>query len=227
MLGTCRDVVSERHILRRELRVCIRVLPYLTSKFLVAVLFVIAQGTILVFVVNAALLQLALEELLQLLALVFLTGATSAAIGLFISAIAPNTRVALTLVPILMIPQLLLGGLLVEVKPWHEAERTESMILSAAQSASVQRWAFEGAFEIDDSLGKSVVHMSLREEGEEPLSRTDEYRIIKTNLTPVSEVLFPAPSIDSSPWVSPWSVLAANGLLFLFFAWLSTRYTTQ
>ncbi|HEY9170936.1 MAG TPA: ABC transporter permease, partial [Verrucomicrobiae bacterium] len=67
------------------------------------------------------------------------------ALGLAVSCLSPTQRFALTAVPLLMIPQMILGGMLrpeADLSDRHPAPRVLSWL-------TIQRWGFEAALNLD------------------------------------------------------------------------------
>lgn len=111
-----REIVKEGPIFRRERMVNLRLLPYLASKLLVLSLIVGLQATLLF----GSLKILHFAEIMYLPGLFFgipqlfvltLTGIVGIAIGLFVSAVVKTSEVATSLVPLILIPQILFAGL--------------------------------------------------------------------------------------------------------------------
>lgn len=111
-----RELVKERPIFQRERMVNLRLLSYVSSKLLVLSLIVGLQATLLFTTLKilhfAGIMYLpgVLFGLPHLLVLV-LTGIVGIAIGLFISAVVKTSEMATSLVPLILIPQILFGGL--------------------------------------------------------------------------------------------------------------------
>jgi ABC-type transport system involved in multi-copper enzyme maturation permease subunit len=111
-----RELVKERPIFRRERMVNLRLLPYVASKLLVLSFIVGLQATL--FFGTLKILHFAGVMYLpglwfglpQLLVLV-LTGVVGIALGLFVSAVVKTSEVATSLVPLVLIPQILFAGL--------------------------------------------------------------------------------------------------------------------
>ena len=87
-------------------------MPYLAAKFIVLTLIVALQTALLVALVGPAMLGLTVMAGLKLWGVLWLTAVDAVSLGLLLSAASPSIRVALTLVPLLMLPQILFGGLL-------------------------------------------------------------------------------------------------------------------
>lgn len=137
------EVVKERNILSRETRIYKSASLYYLSKLTTLLAFAIIQNTIFLSVSYAI---LEIRELffshLLILTLLSLTGIT---IGLFVSSI-PNisTKAVNNLVPLILIPQIILGGALIEYR-----EMNESIIIDNSNPIPEicqlipSRWGFE------------------------------------------------------------------------------------
>jgi ABC-type multidrug transport system ATPase subunit len=111
-----REVIRERAVYNRERMVNLRLLPYVGSKLFVLLLIVSSQ-CILLF---GTLKLLDLTSLMDLpgrlgglpqLFVMILTGMVGIALGLFISAVVKTSEMATSLVPLILIPQILFSGL--------------------------------------------------------------------------------------------------------------------
>ena len=111
-----REVIRERAVYNRERMVNLRLLPYVGSKLFVLLLIVSFQ-CILLF---GTLKLLDLTTLMALpgsfgglpqLFVMILTGMVGIALGLFISAVVRTSEMATSLVPLILIPQILFSGL--------------------------------------------------------------------------------------------------------------------
>lgn len=112
--GGSQELIKERSIYLRERMVNLGLLPYLTSKFLVFAGFGLVQVTLYVAVLAVRLEMPSEGRLLpgpvELGVTLFLTLLTGTATGLLISALAPNSTVAMYLVLIVVFFQNLFGG---------------------------------------------------------------------------------------------------------------------
>ena len=111
-----REVIRERAVYNRERMVNLRLLPYVGSKLFVLMLIVSVQclllfGTLkLLDVTTLMSLPGKFGGIPQLLVMM-LTGMVGVALGLFISAVVKTSEMATSLVPLILIPQILFSGL--------------------------------------------------------------------------------------------------------------------
>ncbi|HVF29291.1 MAG TPA: ATP-binding cassette domain-containing protein, partial [Pyrinomonadaceae bacterium] len=136
-----REIVKERAVYKRERMVNLSLLPYVGSKLFVLSLIVGAQCVLLfgtlkflstVFSSAGYLPGNFFQLGAQLLTLI-LTGMVGIALGLFVSAIVKTSEMATSLVPLILIPQLLFSGLV-------GVPEGAARVVGAAMPAT---WAFD------------------------------------------------------------------------------------
>jgi len=136
--NAAREIVTERAIYLRERMVNLRLLNYVLSKYLLLGLFCIIQCTLLLGIVFFALgfnggPVAFLTELANLVALAM----NATALGLCVSTVVSSAEAAMALTPIALIPQVVLGGLMVPM--------TTNPNLRPLMLVMPSRWGFEGA----------------------------------------------------------------------------------
>lgn len=148
LIDSCREIVKERSIVARELAVGVRLDGYLIAKAGLLFLLAAVQCALLVGIATAIQpLHAPVGAYLTLTALLILTAWATVSIGLVVSALARSIDQATSLIPLLLIPQLLFGAALVPLS------RMSSPIKAVAD-LMVSRWAFAGA--------GHTIHMNLR-----------------------------------------------------------------
>ena len=157
VMGACKEIVTEQHIVQRECRSCIRLGAYVVSKMWVQVILIALQTALLTAIAVPLMLNLPLVSGLLLWFVLWTGGITAAALGLLISALARTYRVALTAVPVLMIPQLLFGGLLRPIATTHGITRWPEIL----SYATIQRWAFEAGLSVDIYAQQNVLQQHI------------------------------------------------------------------
>jgi ABC-type multidrug transport system ATPase subunit/pSer/pThr/pTyr-binding forkhead associated (FHA) protein len=140
--NAAREIVCERAIYLRERMVNLRLLNYVLSKFILLGFFCIVQCALLLGIVFVALgfsggLQAFLIELADLVAL----GMSATALGLWVSALVGSAEAAMALTPIALIPQVVLGGVMVPM--------TTNAWLKPIMYVVPSRWGFEGAIGVE------------------------------------------------------------------------------
>lgn len=138
MLNAIQEVCKERSITKREYMTGLSLTAYISSKILVLGILCLIQSVLIVSVF-AATVGLPEEGLLtnaylELLITTFLTAVASAAMGLFVSSLFTNADRAMTVAPILLMPQILFSGLIFKL------DGATEMISWFA----VCRWSMEG-----------------------------------------------------------------------------------
>ncbi len=136
--NAAREIVTERAIYLRERMVNLGLVNYVLSKYVLLGFFCIAQCTMLLAIVFFALGFNGgpLGFLLELGNLIAL-GMNATALGLCISSLVGSAEAAMALTPIALIPQVVLGGLMVPM--------TTNANLRPLMFAMPSRWGFEGA----------------------------------------------------------------------------------
>ncbi len=116
-----REIVKEAAIYKRERTVNLGNLPYMFSKIVVLGMLCMLQSAVLTFVVELGepLQQgIFLSPILETYITLTLTSLAGLMIGLTISAIAPNNDRAISLVPIILLPQVIFSGAIIALKDW-------------------------------------------------------------------------------------------------------------
>jgi len=132
-----REIIRERAVYTRERMVNLRLLPYVGSKLFVLALIVSFQCLLLFgslkFLHYAGLMNLPGWAIPQL-TVILITAMVGLALGLFVSAMVKTSEMATSLVPLILIPQILFSGLV--GVPVNTAR-----VIGALMPAT---WAFDG-----------------------------------------------------------------------------------
>ena len=138
MLNAIQEVCKERSILKREYMAGLSLNEYILSKILVLGVLCLIQSALIVgvFAMSVGLPEegLFLPPMIEFLITTFLTATASAAMGLFVSSLFTNADRAMTVAPILLMPQILFSGLIFELEG-----ATEMLSWFA-----ICRWSMEG-----------------------------------------------------------------------------------
>jgi ABC transport system ATP-binding/permease protein len=135
--NAAREVVSERAIYMRERMVNLKLFNYIFSKFVLLSLFCIVQCTILLAIVFFALgFNGGLPAFGISLLTLIVTAMNSVAVGLLLSTLVTSAEAAMALTPIALIPQVVLGGLMVPM--------TTNPMLKWPMYLMPARWGFQG-----------------------------------------------------------------------------------
>jgi ABC-type multidrug transport system ATPase subunit/ABC-type multidrug transport system permease subunit len=135
-INSAREIVKERDLVGREMAVGVGPGSYLASKLAVQVPFVSLQ-ILGFFGIVYALLDLGPHPG-QVLAILLVSGLIAVLIGLFVSARSRSQDQATSLIPIMMVPQLLFGGALVTIAEMPDAGKALAALIPA-------RWGYEAA----------------------------------------------------------------------------------
>jgi ABC-type multidrug transport system ATPase subunit/pSer/pThr/pTyr-binding forkhead associated (FHA) protein/ABC-type multidrug transport system permease subunit len=136
LIDSCREIVRERAIILRELAVGVRLDAQIAAKAMILFSIAALQCLLLLGVVTALRpFHASLGGYGAVLGLLILTSWAMVGVGLLISTVARSVDQATSVIPLLLIPQLLFGGALVAL------ERMGTVIKVLAD-VTVSRWAF-------------------------------------------------------------------------------------
>lgn len=144
--NVAREIVSERAVFRRERMGSLRPGPYLVSKLLL-------QGALIGVQVMLLLLVLVPLVPLQgslpgLVGVSLLAGWASMAMGLLISAIARSELQAIQLVPLVILPQIMLSGILLPV-----TGKDASAVAALLSKPVLLRWGYGALLQVEYAAG--------------------------------------------------------------------------
>ena len=135
--NAAREIVSERAIYMRERMVTLGLFNYVFSKYLLLAFFCLIQCACLLGIVFPVLgFPGGTEVFLQQLGALVATSLSAVAVGLLISTVVTSAEAAMALTPIALIPQVILGGLLVPMS-------STPKYVKAVMQAMPSRWGFE------------------------------------------------------------------------------------
>lgn len=138
MLNAIQEICKERTIMKREYMTGLSLSAYVSSKIIVLGLLCLVQSVLVtgMFSITVGLPEegVLLHPFLEMLCTTFITAVASTAMGLFVSSLFTNADRAMTVAPILLMPQILFSGLIFKLSD-------ETEIISWA---AVCRWSMEG-----------------------------------------------------------------------------------
>lgn len=138
MLNAIQEVCKERSILKREYMTGLSLNAYILSKILVLGILCLIQSILIIGVFGATVGMpekgLLMASAPELFVTTFLTAVASSAMGLFVSSLFTNADRAMTVAPILLMPQILFSGLIFKLSGATEA----------ISWFAVCRWSMEG-----------------------------------------------------------------------------------
>jgi ABC-type multidrug transport system ATPase subunit len=136
--NAAREIVSERAIYLRERMVNLGLVNYVLSKYLLLAGFCIIQCTVLLGIVFFFLgFHGGPQAFAMQLAALIATSLSAVSLGLLLSTIVASSEAAMALTPIALIPQVVLGGLMVPMTTVPHLKPLIQIIPA--------RWGFEGA----------------------------------------------------------------------------------
>ena len=137
-LNAIQEICKERVILRREYMTGLHLVPYIISKFLVLGLLCLVESALLSTVfsifVGTPDEGILMFPALEIFITTFLTALGASGMGLFASAMFKNPDRAMTVAPILLMPQILFSGLLFKLQG----------VTKVISWFAVCRWSMEG-----------------------------------------------------------------------------------
>lgn len=140
--NVAREIVGEAAIFRRERMGNLRAGTYLLSKLALQALFVAVQvGTLMVILVPGVPLQ---GGVLPLFGTAMLAGCAAMAMGLLVSTVARTELQAIQLVPLVILPQIMLSGILLPV-----AGDKASVMAAWLSKPVLLRWAYSAGLHVE------------------------------------------------------------------------------
>jgi ABC-type multidrug transport system ATPase subunit/pSer/pThr/pTyr-binding forkhead associated (FHA) protein len=136
--NAAREIVAERAIYVRERMVNLKLFNYVLSKFLLLTIVCVVQCAIMLAISFFALgFHGGIQAFFIELGVLVVTSMTSVATGLLLSTLVTSSEAAMSLTPIALIPQIVLGGMMVPMttNPW----------LEYLMYFMPGRWGFQGA----------------------------------------------------------------------------------
>ncbi|MCX7610869.1 MAG: FHA domain-containing protein [Ignavibacterium sp.] len=150
--NAAREIVSEQSIYKRERMVFLKIPSYILSKVFILSILCLIQSIILSFITISSLeLKSGFVELTLFL---FLVSLSSLMIGLFVSSFVKTNEAAMGLMPIILIPQVILGGLISKFADMSE-------FIKILAGFMISRWAFEGALIIEFGESNNYIINSI------------------------------------------------------------------
>ena len=133
--NSVRDIVSEQSIFKRERKVGLNINSYLLSKYTVLSGLCLIQCLILTFIVSNF---NNIDNPISIFFIIFITSVSSLSLGLFISAFSKTNETAIALIPVILIPQVVLGGLISIYARMPDLVKIFAGLM-------ISRWSFESA----------------------------------------------------------------------------------
>ena len=132
LTNSAEEIIRDRGMLTRERGHGIRVRQYISGKFITLGAFAFLQCVIYLAIGNAI---LEIRDMFwSYLGWMLITALTGVAIGLFISSVVRDSKTALNIIPLVLIPQIILGGALIK---YEEMNRDLHLLFSMREWFSV------------------------------------------------------------------------------------------
>jgi ABC-type multidrug transport system ATPase subunit/ABC-type multidrug transport system permease subunit len=138
--NAAREIVAEQAIYRRERMVNLSILAYAGSKFAVLGALCFLQ-CLMLLVITYFVLDFWGNPFIHL-GVLWLCSLAGLGMGLMLSALVRTTEAAIALVPILLIPQVILGGAIMPIDKMNAPTQV-------ASHSTVARWGFEGMLQTE------------------------------------------------------------------------------
>lgn len=201
MLNAIQEICKERTILKREYMTGLSLSSYVISKVLVLGVLCLIQSAMItgVFAATVGLPDegVALSPFWEVLLTTFLTAVSATAMGLFVSSLFTNADRAMTVAPILLMPQILFSGLIFKLSGATE-------IISWI---AICRWSMEG---YGTTANLNALPLRLQQQG--------------IQIPHEAEAFF---DFTFSHLISAWGILVGFAVLFLFLARMVLKKVKQ
>lgn len=192
MLNSIQEICKERTIMKRECMTGLSLSAYISSKIIVLGSLCLIQSTLITLVFSTLVglpeKGVLIHSFFELLITTFITAVSSAAMGLFVSALFTNADRAMTVAPLLLMPQILFSGLIFKLSGATE-------IISWI---AVCRWSMEG---YGTTVNLNDLPLKLQQEG--------------IMITHEAEAFFEYTSLHL---LTSWGILVLYTIVFLILA---------
>ncbi len=157
--NAAREIVAEQAIYRRERMVNLKIVSYVMSKFTVLGFICVLQCLMLLSLTYVA---LGFEgHFVEMFVLLYLCSLSGVGMGLMLSSTVRTSEAAIALVPLLLIPQVILSGLVMPVDKLSKP-------MQAVSAAMMTRWGFEGLLHAEDRAEAfDIAEADIRDKQEE------------------------------------------------------------
>jgi ABC-type multidrug transport system ATPase subunit len=155
--NAAKEIVSEKNIFKRERRYNQGIIPYLISKITVLSLIGLIQSLIFIAILQLRFKnqEVQLENPFSVTLWMFYLTIVSSLFGLALSAVSKNVEKVMGLIPIALIPQIMLSGIMVPLK---------LAVVKVPSFMLISRWAMTGICRVQDNI-----HDIIRDESSSSL----------------------------------------------------------
>ena len=176
--NAAKEIVGELAIYRRERMFNLRILPYALSKILVLLFFAFLQVMLFVGIVYLTIGNDAvrLNSYWSYVGVMGLLAFSATLMGLLVSAVVSNTEKVMTIIPIVLIPQIILSGVITKIP--------EKSLVEGVSYGMLSRWGTESFAYIQDSIRS--YHIAI------PMPSIDSATLPKTEQSTKQEIYSPS-----------------------------------
>lgn len=125
LLNSIQEICKERVILEKEHMANLKLSTYLLSKFIVQAILAFIQSSLIVMIfqgiVGKSDYSILINNYWDIQIVCFLSILSSASMGLFVSSFVKNSDIAMSVIPLILVPQLLFSGILFKLEGLTEA----------------------------------------------------------------------------------------------------------
>lgn len=120
LLNSVQEICKEKVILQKEHMADLKLSAYLLSKFIVQGMLAFVQATLMVLIfqgmVGKSDNNILIDSFWDIQLICFLSILSAATLGLFISSLVKNSNLAMSIIPLILVPQLLFSGMLFKLE---------------------------------------------------------------------------------------------------------------
>jgi ABC-type multidrug transport system ATPase subunit/ABC-type multidrug transport system permease subunit len=162
MSSSIQEILEERRMIMREKMMNMRSADYLGAKLIILSFFAIIQ-VILYYAVSASILNMQ-GIILPSIGYYFASSLIGFSMGLFISTFLNDNRAIITILPLVLIPQIIFGGAIIQ----YEKMNQDLKILKKSPIPEIvqvipSRWLFEGMFTAQANLNSYNRQLDIKE----------------------------------------------------------------
>ena len=212
--NAAREVVGEKHIYRRERMYNLYILPYIFSKITVLSFFSIIQSALFILILSIyydgiSPDSIAINDPHYAFFWMSFLSISSSFLGLLLSSVMDTTEKVMTIVPIVLIPQIMLAGLVTNI---HNG------FIEFLSYLTLSRWGTEGFHKIQKKIEKQCINP---QEPSETSWCTDYDAVGSLHKMFDDSYSDNFNNISEMP-IDIWAVLIMS-LIFLFCIWFALR----
>ena len=214
VINGSREIVSEQSVLQRETKGSLSVFSYLMAKFYVLCFIAVIQTGILLGL-SYSLLTVRPSLFLQFWFILFLTSIAASSLSLLISVLVKTEQAALMTVPLLIIPQLFLGGFIRPLK-YLSGRLVENVHLS---DLILAKWSFKGLLLYDSIVNNNILIQQIGGDNK------DTINYLSFEKRSITDVFFDISASQDIHYIIFIIILHALIPLILTYLSLKKRYT--